>query len=133
MSGVSVISLYELLFGRKMRNKMFGVRLTTELIEALEHRYPGLTTVAAIRACIEETLGLKQYNAGSTKHQSELDIIGSVNELLMSVYGRLDRLEAIAFPDKPDMPDKVNPVDPDKPVDPVDPDKPARRTRKRRS
>jgi hypothetical protein len=109
---------------KKMRNKMFGVRLNPEIVEALQHRYPGLPVVAAIRCCIEETLGLKRYNPGSTKHQSELDIIGSVNELLQSVYGRLDKLEAIAFSDK---------VDPDKPVDPVDPDKPARRTRKRRS
>jgi hypothetical protein len=82
---------------------------------------------------------LKRYNAAP--NHSELDIVGSVNEILMSVYSRLDRLEAIAFSDKVDPdkpvdpvePDKVNPVDPDKPVDPVDPDKPARRTRNRRS
>jgi hypothetical protein len=124
---------------KKMRNKMFGVRLNPEIVEALQHRYPGLPVVAAIRCCIEETLGLKRYNAAP--NHSELDIVGSVNEILMSVYSRLDRLEAIAFSDKVDPdkpvdpvePDKVNPVDPDKPVDPVDPDKPARRTRKRRS
>ena len=92
------------------RNKLFGIRLPQDYINALELRYPGKPIVEAIRLTLGESLGL--LSTQSIPSQS-LDVIGTVNELLADIYKRLAVLEAIQVEVTTVNPD--NQVNPDKP------------------
>jgi hypothetical protein len=65
-----------------MRNKLFSLRLSDEVITELQKKFPDKSTVESVRACIEQVLC-----------ENELDIIGSINSILEDVYTRIEKLE----------------------------------------
>jgi hypothetical protein len=106
------------------RNKLFGIRLPQDYINALEYRHPGKPIVEAIRLTLGESLGLLQSPQSPQSPQSipsqTLDVIGTVNELLADIYKRIAVLEAIQV--NPDNQEDANPVNPDNQEIEVNPD-----------
>ena len=96
------------------RNKLFSLRLSDEIIQELQEKFPGLSTVEGIRACIEEVLGLSKFSPPPT---SSIDIVGTVNEILQSVYERLDKLEDAVFQSEAEPPDDEVTTPPQKEAD----------------
>jgi hypothetical protein len=76
-----------------MGNKFFGVRLSPETIAAIEAKFPDRGIVESIKLILNEYLGLGGISDRSQSPQSEIDEVGTVNELLKEVYLRIDSLD----------------------------------------